>query len=197
MPLMDFDSPATWDYLYGGPYTLDRREEIFGEGMRDAHALRQALEARGMLPVNKVLIIGAGFGWLAKALMDAGYSQVVACDTSAYIQEPTRKAANATVQILNEGGSTTGSKRNIRSALGLSGNNRAPFVITEDIVPCFTDAEIMQYVPHVRDLGTTVVHWTSVLSPGNYAPLNWKSAADWKAMLSPDLIVARGSNVAI
>jgi hypothetical protein len=144
-----------------------------------------------------IAILGAGYGWSVEEFLAAGYTNVIACDTSAVIQG--NKAVNAVVTIHNEGGSTNNSKRTIRQLLGRGQNQKIDWAITEDILPCFTDAEITQYAPHLRDIATNVAHWVSPTFEGavHTLDLNWKTIDQWKALMSPDWIVQRGGGEAI
>jgi hypothetical protein len=196
MPLVDFDDPAVWDSLYrcwspDGTTLLHfergAKERILGN---DHWLLRDALNLQ---PGQSIGLIGAGYGWVAEDWAADGLGPIVAVDTSTYIQS--NKTLHATVTILDEDGTSNPSRGRIRQALGLSGNRKADWGITEDILPGMTDAECLTLAGHMRNLATTVVHWVSALKARNQDPrLNWKTLEDWKALMTPDLVVQRGTN---
>lgn len=196
MPFVNFDDPAYWATMYDPPFARINKDAIMGAGNADARNLRLALEAKGMTAQNAVALLGGGYGWVAEEFISAGYANVIVCDTSAYIQG--NKNVNAVVEIFNEGATTSNSKRTIRQLLGRGqGSTKIDWAITEDLLPCFTDAEILQYAPNLREIATNVAHWVTPLSPGNFMLMNWKTIEDWKALLPSDWIVRRGGNIAV
>lgn len=187
MPLVNFDDPAEWGRMYSVPYTREHREEIYGHGMADAHGLRLALEGVGMKATDAIVIVGAGYGWVDEAWRDVGYSRIVSCDTSALIQSG--KGRHSAVPVLNESSGTAASRASILSALG----SAADWVVTEDVLPCFSDAEIAPYLPNFRALGGKVAHWLTPKLPGNFMNLNWKTPEEWKGFVAPDYVIVRGA----
>jgi hypothetical protein len=162
----------------------------FGQG--DHFRLKEALNLQ---PGQSIGIIGAGFGWVAEDWFAAGLSPIVAVDTSAWIHS--NKAQHATVTILNEDGSTNASRGRIRQALGLTGGNRATWCISEDILPTFADDEALTLAQRMRLVGTTCAHWVScsaVVTAAQDQRLNWKTLEQWKALVTPDLVVERGTD---
>lgn len=191
MPLVDSSQKAVWDSLYslngGLHYERAAKDRILGN---DHWRLKEALNLQ---PGQKIALIGAGFGWIAEDWIAAGLS-VVATDTSSWIQA--NKGANATVTILNEGGLTNTSRKNILSALGLNQNSKFDVVITEDVLPILSDAECQTLGSALRQFAVKLVHWLSILQPGaeQDARLNWKTLEDWKALMGSDTAVQRGSS---
>lgn len=186
MPMMDFNNKATWDYLYNPPFERNNMREILGDDSLDAQALRSSLETLGMKSNHAIALIGGGYGWVAEAWALAGYSSIVVCDTSTYIQ--TNKSQHARVPILNEDGMSPGSQGRIRAALS---RTSIDWVITEDVLPCLSDQELNGFLPVMRSLGSKVAHWVSVKMEGNYAPLNWKTLEEWKTVCGNDWVIER------
>lgn len=208
MPLVDSNLAATWASLYreynpagvemvgGVPvvpgadapigYSRAVKDRIIGN---DHWALARALNLQ---PGQRIALIGAGFGWVAEDWAAAGLGPIVAVDTSTWIHA--NKAANATVTILNADTATNSGRNAVRQALGLSGNQRADWAITEDVLPVLSDAECLQVGAALRNMATNVAHWVSVLVPGGGqdARLNWKTLASWKVLMTPDKVVKRG-----
>lgn len=186
MPLVDFNNPSVWDELYaasegGMVLHFERRAKslILGE---DHQTLRTALGLRGG---EAVALIGAGFGWVAEDWKAAGLGPVLAVDTSKYLHS--NLPGNAIVPILDADVSTPIGRQDIRYALG----GVVDWVISEDVMPCFTDEEAVALAEGMRKLAPNVVHWVSIKG-GSRSALNWKTAIEWKQLLTPDKVVARG-----
>lgn len=205
MPLVDSNDPALWvgpTALYQqyradgtGPVGYERsvKDHILGN---DHLMLKQAL---GIQPGQSIVLLGAGFGWVAEGWAALGLGPIAAADNSTFIQG--NKTGNAVVPILNEDGSTNASRGRIRQALGLTGGNLATWCISEDVLPIMSDAEARTFASRMRLIGTNVAHWISVGArrfdnPNVWAGdarLNWKTLADWKALVTPDRVVKRGT----
>lgn len=192
MPMMDSDQQSTWDYLYrcqvNGQtvhYVREAKEQYLGQ---DHWKLRDAL---GLQPGQKICLVGGGYGWVAEDWGAAGLS-VTVCDTSAYIQA--NKTSQSTVQVLNESGLSVQSRRNLLTVAGLPQNGKFDWIITEDVLPMLTDNECLPLGSECRKFGLNVAHWVSVKEAGNFAPLNWKTLAEWKALMTPDKVVKRGTS---
>lgn len=187
MPLVDFSLQETWDSLYsaylddGTLVHFDRRvkDKILGN---DHHALRSALN---LLPGQAIVIIG-GFGWIAEDWLSRGLGPIICIDNSPWIQA--NKAVHAALPILNEDALSTQSQANILTSLGTT----PTWVITEDVLPCYADSEILSALPAFRAMGGTVVHWVSCAVSNCDVRLNWKTQEQWKALVGPDLVVRRG-----
>jgi hypothetical protein len=196
MPLAPFDANDfnLW-YRTTHPVTgaaLSYEREAFVQNLIWGSAEPQMLMAAlGIVPGVRFALIGSGFGFLGEMLAALGYGPIANVETSPWVH--TNKPLNATVEILNQDFRVTNGKRAIRQFLGLGNNTKVPWIITEDMLSCFTDSEILQFLPHLRDLGTNVAHLVS-LGTGAVDPrLNWKTLAGYKALVAPDLVVARGT----
>jgi len=202
VPGIDWNTEATWNDLYqvqrddGQPGWVGFERA----GMRHITSLSNAAGIVAALNLNansKILIVGAGYGWMANDIAGLTGATVCAVDTSTYIQ--TRKAQNADIEILNADVSTGSGRSAIRQALGISGNSKASHAITEDIITCATDAECTQLSTYLHNLADVVVHWTTMLNQGHGQDprLNWKTVAQWKALLPNDLFIQRSGNVVL
>jgi hypothetical protein len=199
MPLVDSSSAALWD---GGEGSLYR--DGFGRGYvsealpafygNDHTRLREVLDIQAG---QSIILVGAGFGYVAEQWTGLGYGPIVAIDTSTWIH-----ANKGDAEVLNEDGTTNQSRGRIRQALGLSGNQRATWCISEDMLGVLTDAEAVQAATSMRIIGTNVVHWLSCgvrvwNDPNTWAGdprLNWKTLEDWKLLLGADTCVSRNEN---
>lgn len=193
MPLVDSNLAATWDSLYGAQQIGESGEYVhYDRRIRDritGGLAAKLIAALNLQPGQSIGIIGAAFGWVAEDLFAAGLSPIVAVDTSAWIQA--NKTQHATVTILNEDGTTNASRGRIRQALGLTGNNRATWAISEDVLPVLSDAEAQTLDSNMRLIATNVAHLVSEVTPSGDPRLNWKTIAQWKSLLPNAVIVSR------
>jgi hypothetical protein len=189
MPLIDINDANTWaaGTHYTGGYSRSNTAlvEII---KKDAAGWRTVLK----ITSGKVLMVGCGFAFEAEEWLAAGIGSIVCADFSTWIQD--NKASNATVSILNEDGTTTQSRNNIKQAGGITGNNKYPWGISCDMAPWLDDTECVKYASALRDMCSNVAHVISCgIEPyANPPPAgNWKTLAQWKALLAPDLVVMR------
>jgi hypothetical protein len=201
MPLVNSDLQATWESLYGPQQIGETGVYVhFDRAVKDRITGNIAgilVRALNLQPGQSIGIIGAGFGWVAEDLFARGLSPIVAVDTSAWIQS--NKTQHATVTILNEDGGSNASRGRIRQALGLTGNNRATWCISEDVLPILSDAEAQTLDSNMRLVGTSVAHLVSELIPGGDqdSRLNWKTKEQWKALLPSATIISRQTGDAV
>lgn len=202
MPLVDFHQQATWDSLYTSGATglhYDRRakQDYIGD---DAKKLIAALASKGMVKGQRIILVGAGFGWVAEEFIAEGFGPpastlsgglLCATDTSLFIAGGA--TTQAIVPIVNADVLLSTGRSTIKSVLGLHGQSVADWCITEDMLPGFSDADCRSISAACRLIATNVAHWHMMLSvPGAQDQrLNWKSISDWKALATPDIIVSR------
>ena len=188
MNLLDFDSQETWNQLYrceidGEILGYERKAKPGIIGL-DAEKLGNALNLQ---PGQRILLVGGGYGFVQEDLEQVGLGPIVTTDISAHIQGT--KSENATVEIYNESALTFESRGRIQALF----EGPIDVVITEDVLPCLSDAECISLSMALNELCEDVVHWVSPLSPGSVGSLNWKSLEDWKDFLPNDRFVRRGA----
>lgn len=188
MPLMDFDKPETWAFLYSTSFTRDAWQE---SAALDALGMIEALKPHGLETNDTIAFIGSGYGWIAEHWSSSGYPNVAAFDTSSYIHA--NKADNALLVIHNEDGLNASSQARMKSVFSIDPAMKIDWVITEDVIPCLSDEELQVFLPAMRMLGKKVVHWTSLKTDGNFAPLNWKTSDEWKTFIGADLLIPRST----
>lgn len=213
MPIADADLESTWTSLYRCPmddgtvahYERRARDRILG---RDADWLIDVLEAHGLVPGQRISLVGAGFGWVAEAFLARGYGpaadgtsagRVASIDTSAWIQA--NKGANAApgITILNADVNGSTGRRTIKQHFG-SRNVIIDWCVTEDVLPCLVgdgpvpagSNEIQPFCDSCRLLANNVAHWLTT-GPGTHPMVNWKTLDEWKAWVTPDLVIERGA----
>jgi len=152
---------------------------------------------KGILPIitpaidasDRVLIVGAGFGWGVKALRNRIGCSAIGTDTSVYIQAEKDSddsveigaAARAKELVLNEDMSTQESRQAIGAALG----GAPTWICTEDMVTDgMTDAEILTMVT-LFDQSTAKKFWI-------YTPSGFRTAQDL-ATLTGHRVITTGT----
>lgn len=185
MPLVEFNKA-----YYDTCYQFCEQGYTRAEKFRVLHNIDHIVfkNALQLQPGDSILIIGAGFGWQAEEWINMGLGPICAVDTAQWIQD--NKATESVIPIYDFDITTQAGKDQAKSILGITGNNKIKWAITEDMIVCLSDAECLLLASSLREIAETVVHYTTV--PTNFntvIPHNWKSIADWKTFLSPDLIV--------
>jgi len=216
MPLVDSNLASLWD---GGPSSLYRceiggatvgfaraaRQQYYGN---DVDALIAALVTKGLTVGQRIVLIGAGFGWAAERFNELGYGPIAdgtasgklcSVDTSTFIQA--NKASNAAVPIINADVNAATGRRTMRQQFG-SNSAVVDWVISEDVLPILTGVgptpggnnEVVPFCQNLRSLASVgVAHWVSVGTASGDARLNWKTLAEWKAWVTPDFVIQRGT----
>lgn len=208
MPLQDWNLGATWQNAYRLKKASNPNEWAAGYE-RDcsmypaaAFAAGQIVNALNIQPSDTVLILGCGFGWIANNIALITGCTLAAVDTSTWIQ--TRKAQDADIEILNADVSAGNGRAAVKQALGITGNNKATYALTEEVITCLTDQEAQQLSNWLHDLATNVVHWTTLrddrkLARGNQEATgyNWKLISEWQALLPSDSFIVSGTSVLV
>jgi len=162
----------TVEYLEAAGYdrivALDTSAWVHEQKARDESAdVDPAIAAVGLDPT-----IGEGAALRAK-LMDGGP------------RVRTRRG------VLDEDLTTHPSRGRVRQALGLAGNQRAEWAVTESIMENLTDAEAIEVSTRLHVVATAVVHLVPPTSPpyeANHNPLE-----AWKALIPGDTWMLSGS----
>lgn len=217
MPLVDLADPTLYDggatSLYTGKLSGLVRANCLPAWAADGNLLINALETKGMAPGQRIVLVGAMFGWLGELLISRGYGPAadgtlngrVAClETSAYFQDATRKAANATLTLRSDDINGNTGRRALKTFFG-NQNITIDWCITHLLI-YLTGAgptpggnnEIQPFCSACRQLSTNVAHWVTPLMsgpPGQDDRLNWKTMDQWKAWATPDFVVQEGTSV--
>ncbi len=97
--------------------------------------------------------------------------------------------------VLDEDGKNGGSRGRIKQALGLQGNERIEWVVTEAVIESLTDAEVLSGSNDAGIIGNNTVHFFYPLrANGNQLDgFNWKSLEDWKLLVPGDTFIEAGT----
>lgn len=204
MPLVDYDDPTVWASLYDikdhrEPKNRAARLGYERAAMNIISPVKEGqriIDLLGLNDTHRICFIGCGFGFLVERILAIISPVVVAIDTSQYIQD--NKGPNAAITIENfdvSGGQGRGAAKR---ALGITGNSKADFCISVDVISSLTDTEISQLDGWMFDIATTVVHLVTVLDPVKATIPNcqdprlaWRTATEWKALMPNSLIIPR------
>lgn len=196
MPLLNFNDPLVWDSLYAVyvdnelcHYERKAKDRIVGA---DADNLIEALQNIGIQNNHNILFVGSGFGWLAEKFVEFGYTNVLNVDTSSYIQ--TNKNEHAVLPILDTDILTLEGRSEILSHF----NGTVDLIITEDVLPCLSDLECVNFCNMLNQISQNVIHWVSVKNQGaeSNPNLNWKTLDEWKETTN-QYVIRRGSKEVI
>ncbi len=163
----------------GGWYTTYQRYPFFAERAAWIHA---------QVPAGKLLIAGCGPGYLVDELVKLG-RDAWGIDAAPYCASRFVLPA----RIMQADSLVRSQLAAVRSFAGLQGNARFAALVTDDLLACFTDAEVTIAVNESRRIATVVLHIVTCSKandvPGSRNPeLNWKTHAQWAALAAPDLV---------
>jgi len=218
VPLVDSNDPALWTGGEGslykqyradgyGPVGFERsvKDRILGN---DIDNLIAALVTKGLVPGQRIGLIGAGFGWEAERMVELGYGpmadgtingKLCNVDTSTWIQA--NKNLHATTTVIDADVNAATGRRTIRQQFG-SNNAEVHWAISLDILPILIgpgpspsgNNEIVPFCQSLRALASVgVAHWVSVGTASGDPRLNWKTLEEWKAWVTPDFVIQRGT----
>ena len=193
MPVANFDLEYTYNcpenYGNFGGYCRANKDNLY-----DLCADFKLLEIVNPQPNQTILIVGAGFGWIAEKWLAQGLGPICAVDTSAWIQS--EKQAHAVIPIHNYDVTNVLRQLEIKQLLGLQPEQKIDICITEDCLPGMTDQECVDVSGSLNQIGNRVVHYiTPPAKDPNYdaniVPRNKKTAQSWKFLLPNDSILMR------
>lgn len=189
---------TTFNKYYGKPldnngwlagYSRESRSMGTFTGRRD-----RLIAFFGIQPAHRILVGGAALGFLVESFHAAGYANCWGIDDSPYATAGHPDVANGVVLIserVQPGGRI---KAILRQE---TGDDVFDFVITEDVLTCLTDAEIVSeqilfacdgvMPPGGGNVIHLVTHKRHDSQPARYPEINWKTVQEWK-----DWLIAQG-----
>lgn len=194
MPIIDYSTEAAFNELYNygciGGYYSENKETIW-QGFRHEFFLPKL----NIKPNETVLIIGAGFGWIAEKWKSQGIHLICAVDTSPWIHSA--KAQHANIDIYDFDVTDYSTHDSIKQILGLQPAEKIDWCITEDFYTEITNQECLDIAIALRALGNNIIHYVPpkpderLFSIPEIAMRNHKTEEEWSAFLFPDRIVIR------
>lgn len=168
------------------------------EAMAATFQLRiDSLRGRFAPSGQKTAIWGCGFGALVSLAVAAGYD-AHGYDASQYALDRGAALYPAIASRLHlRSALVSGDMTPSRRDAGLQGAQRFALLVTEDLLECMSDAEIATCLPLLRGIcSANLGHIVTPLDPWGYDQglsdprVNWKTVAQWKALLTPpDLVL--------
>lgn len=147
--------------------------------------------------VGKIVVFGAGFGYLVDELVQRGFDAwgVEAADFARNKAAEVLPFASAN-RIVLANMANSAALNQVRSAAGLTGNQRFAVGISEDVLPvCTDDTEARVGLETAHGIVSTAagrfVHWITCTKPefpndlaSRYPGLLWKSRAQWRTLIN-------------
>jgi len=161
----------------GTLYSSYRRYPFYAE---------RAAWVRSIVPTGKVLVAGCGWGYLVDELVALGLD-AWGIDASTYCVG----RAVVSSRVLTVEATSRNRPAGARTAAGLGGSTKFAAAVTDDLLPCLTDAEASTALAELRRVATTLLHIVTpgaAADPAKAAGLNWKSHAAWKSFVGTDLV---------
>ncbi len=141
--------------------------------------------AFGITRAQRVLVVGCGFGFLVEAALGDGY-RAWGLDSSAHI-DAQRGDVGAGVVVM------AADLRTVTRAMldTETGGQDFAWIVTEDVLPCYTDADSLAMVAPLEGLlnnrapVSNVVHLVRDGAPNiRYPDMTWHTLAEWSALMS-------------
>ena len=193
MTTINYNLKSTYDnagYSMFGGYLAENKEIIWQSA---GHT--KLLPQLNISPGQTVLIIGAGFGWIAEKWQAQGIGPICAVDTSQWIQS--EKAQNANIEIYDFDITDYSTHDSIKQVLGLQPSDKIDWCITEDFFTEVSDQDCLNIALALRNIGNHVVHYITkkpaeeLLTITEFAIRNYKTEEEWNGLLSSDRIIIR------
>lgn len=142
--------------LYGQTVTYGREwaavcEEPGRAGLTRFERRRDHLVALGIVPSDRVLVVGSGFGFLVDAFHDAGYANVWGLDSSSHVDANRTEIRGDTVVVSDDIRGGGRMRAALRSA---TGDDEFDWIVTESVVESYDDADV-QVLCNVCEGGLT------------------------------------------
>ena len=189
MPIVNWDQEITFNHpdVYGnsGGYNRQNREYLI-----DVCSHRSLVNLFPYQQGESILLVGAGFGWIAELFIENGLAPVCAVDTSLWIQQ--EKQNHSVIDVHNLDVTNVNDQQSIKQILGLQPNEKIDWCITEDFFTGISDEECLAIAESLRGIGNNVIHYITPPPVKDLEILrtrNWKTGPEWKQLLSPDSIL--------
>lgn len=142
---------------------------------------QRCVEVMDISPEDRVLVVGAAFGFLVESAHDLGYPNVFGMDSSDYVARDPNNDRREDIDILHCDLTATDLKDKLST---YSGSYVFDLVITEDMVACHSDTEVQSFAPILNSLTDRVLHITTVGRHNPRVPdINWHSLEEWQTLI--------------
>lgn len=181
---------------YGGPDGGYRRYPFFSE--------RAAWVDGQTAAGNKIGVAGCAWGYLVDELRKRG-REAYGFDAASYatLKWAQIRPAETTRVVVADARTRTQMTSFRTTTAGMAGAALIPLVVTEDLLPCLTDAEVTTVLAELRRIAAKLVHICTCALPttpgglvndsanvaARSADFNWKTHAEWKRLVGADLVM--------
>lgn len=177
----DFEQGGT-GALYDPPYS---RFPFFQTRL---DGLKQRFAPSG----QKLLVVGCGFGYLVDDAVTAGYD-AWGVDNAYAIGKAKALLPAIASRLIVADALTASTLDSAAKTAGLKGGTpKWPLLVTEDVLPCMSDAEVQTALTNLRArCSTNLLHFVTCGDGGPECDprLTWKSIDGWRTVLCPPDVV--------
>lgn len=163
---------------------------LYDDGYREYpfHDERAAWIASRWPGIGKTIVVGCALGYLVKHLRLLGI-EAYGFDLSQWAIDRVDPAAAPFCMFADT--ARQQDRRAVKQMAGIASNGRFALAVTEDVLPVLTDNEAGVLVSVCQSDALNVGHIITCTHPeipgdlaSRYAPLNWKSQAEWRALIN-------------
>lgn len=154
---------------------------------------------------DKIGVAGCGWGFLVDELVSLE-REAYGFDAASYATAKAGIAISPQIaqRVVTANALTRSQMTGFRTnTVKMSGSTPIPLVVTEDLLPCLTNAEVTTVLAELRRISAKLCHIVTCArpaSPGSttvlagdltnrLGELNWKAHADWKTLVGTDLVM--------
>lgn len=140
---------------------------------------------------QKLLIVGCGFGYLVDDAVTAGYD-AYGIDNAYAIGKGKTLLPQIAARLIVADALTAATLDSAAQTAGLKHNAKWALLVTEDVLPCMSDAEVQTALTNLRArCSTNLLHLVTCGDGGSRCDprINWKSIDAWRAVLCPPDVV--------
>ena len=196
---VDWNLRANWDLFYGqtdsatgavAGYGRDWATDFGRHGLDEPGTslnvrADRLLAGFAIVPADRILIVGSGFGFLIEVLKGRGFPNVWGIDSSSDIESRKGVEASGDTVLISEEMSGVGRIKNIMRQQ--TGGDEFGWIITESVLESWDDSDNTTLLNVIEGgLSTSADHAVHLVSEPPFAAdvagvLNEKTLAGWKA----------------
>lgn len=148
---------------------------------------------------DRIVVVGCAFGFLIEVFHDAGYLNVWGVENSPWIIA--NRATQTRADVLFVEDDIRGGNRMVNALKRLTGGNGYDYVITEDVINSYTDAEVGDIFAGCESLlasgkpSGNIIHLVTVTQTGRTqdTAVVWRRLDEWKTRRGAHTFIASGT----
>lgn len=154
---------------------------------------------------NKIGVAGCGWGFLVDELVNLE-REAYGFDAASYATAKAGIAVSPQIaqRVVTANALTRSQMTSFRTTtVKMTGATLIPLVVTEDMLPCLTNAEVTTALAELRRISSKLCHIVTCARPAEpgstiilagdltsrLSELNWKTHASWKTLVGADLVM--------